>query len=369
MNNLSVLITGGTGSFGKCFAKCLLSNFDPKRVIIFSRDELKQHEMKTNGFDDPRLRYFIGDVRDIDRLRRAMDGVDLVVHAAALKQVPSCEYNPFEAVKTNVYGGQNVIDAAIDMGVDKVIAISTDKAVNPVNLYGATKLCAEKIFTQGNAYAGTKGTRFACVRYGNVIGSRGSVIPLFLEQKHSGKLTVTDDRMTRFWLSLDQAVEIVLKAFAFMQGGEIFVPQIPSMKIVDLAKAIAPECEIEMIGIRPGEKLHEVLITAEDGRSTVEYEGLYVILPQLSWWQRKNYKGATTLPEGFSYTSNSNKEWLTLGQLKNVVKEYSIPAPQKTQGQIAASAQTQKSRKTTMTNVNLHLNTAAANADAGPLAS
>jgi UDP-N-acetylglucosamine 4,6-dehydratase len=253
-----------------------------------------------------------------------MDGVDYVVHAAALKQVPSCEYNPFEAVKTNVNGAQNVIDAAIDMGVKKVVAISTDKAVNPVNLYGATKLCAEKIFVQGNSYAGPKGTRFCCVRYGNVIGSRGSVIPLFLEQKQNGKVTITDERMTRFWLTLDQAVDVVLKAFTYMQGGEIFVPQIPSMKIIDLAKAIAPNCSIEKIGVRPGEKLHEILITAEDGRAALEYDGLYIILPQLSWWHRQNYEDARRLPEGFLYTSNTNDSWLTLNQLKNMVREFII---------------------------------------------
>ena len=301
----------------------MLRDFHPKRLIIFSRDELKQHEMRTNGLDDPSLRYFIGDVRDMDRLRRAMDGVDYVVHAAALKQVPSCEYNPFEAVKTNVNGAQNVIDAAIDMGVKKVVAISTDKAVNPVNLYGATKLCAEKIFVQGNSYSGPKGTRFSCVRYGNVIGSRGSVVPLFLEQKQNGKVTITDKRMTRFWLTLDQAVEVVLKAFAYIQGGEIFVPKIASMKIVDLAKAIAPDCSIEMIGIRPGEKLHEILITKEDGRHTVEYDGLYVILPQLSLWQTQNYKNAKELTEGFNYTSDNNDQWLTINILKKMIKEYS----------------------------------------------
>jgi UDP-N-acetylglucosamine 4,6-dehydratase (inverting) len=317
----SVLVTGGTGSFGKKFTEIMLCDFHPKRLIIFSRDELKQHEMRTNGLDDPSLRYFIGDVRDVDRLRRAMDGVDYVVHAAALKQVPSCEYNPFEAVKTNVNGAQNVIDAAIDMGVKKVVAISTDKAVNPVNLYGATKLCAEKIFVQGNSYAGTKGTRFCCVRYGNVIGSRGSVVPLFIEQMQNGKVTITDERMTRFWLTLEQAVEVVLKAFVYMQGGEIFVPKISSMKIVDLAKAIAPNCAIEMIGMRPGEKLHEMLITTEDGRHTVDYDGLYVILPQLSWWQTQNYKNAKDVVEGFNYTSNNN-HWLMINELKRMVKEF-----------------------------------------------
>jgi UDP-N-acetylglucosamine 4,6-dehydratase len=318
----SVLVTGGTGSFGRKFTEIMLSKFHPKRLIVFSRDELKQHEMRTNGLDDSSLRYFIGDVRDVERLRRAMDGVDYVVHAAALKQVPSCEYNPFEAVKTNVNGAQNVIDAAIDMGVKKVVAISTDKAVNPVNLYGATKLCAEKIFIQGNSYAGTKGTRFCCVRYGNVIGSRGSVIPLFMEQMQNGNVTITDKRMTRFWLTLELAVEVVLKAFTYMKGGEIFVPKISSMKIIDLARAIAPKCSIEMIGMRPGEKLHEILITSEDGRHTVEYDGLYIILPQLSWWQTHNYENAKELAQGFYYTSDNNSRWLTANELKEMVKGY-----------------------------------------------
>jgi UDP-N-acetylglucosamine 4,6-dehydratase (inverting) len=318
----SVLVTGGTGSFGKKFTEIMLRDFHPQRLIIFSRDELKQHEMRTNGFDHPSLRYFIGDVRDVDRLRRAMDGVDYVVHAAALKQVPSCEYNPFEAVKTNVNGAQNVIDAAIDMGAKKIVAISTDKAVNPVNLYGATKLCAEKIFVQGNAYAG-EGTIFSCVRYGNVIGSRGSVIPLFINQKKAGRMTITDKRMTRFWITLDQAVQFVLNAIKCMQGGEIFLPKIPSMKILDLTRAIAPECEINIIGIRSGEKLHEVLITEEEGRHTVDYDGMYVILPNYDWWNRQNYKAGTQLPEGFTYASNTNDQWLSVKDLKGIIENYS----------------------------------------------
>ena len=317
--NLSVLITGGTGSFGKKFVEIMLRDFHPKRLIVFSRDELKQHEMRMSGFDDPSLRYFIGDVRDRDRLERAMYGVDIVIHTAALKQVPACEYNPFEAVKTNIYGAQNVIDAAINTGVKKVIALSTDKAANPVNLYGATKLCADKIFTQGNAYTGLRSTHFSCVRYGNVIGSRGSVIPLFMEQKKGGKITITDKRMTRFWLTLDQAVKLVIRALNHMQGGEIFVPKIPSMKIIDLARAVAPECEIENIGIRPGEKLHEILVTEEDARNTVEYNGMYVVMPSHSWWERQNYKDARRLPEGFAYTSNNNDEWLTVEDLKKIV--------------------------------------------------
>jgi UDP-N-acetylglucosamine 4,6-dehydratase len=326
--NLNLLVTGGTGSFGKKFIEIMMRDFKPNKIIVFSRDELKQHEMRMSGFDDPSLRFFIGDVRDISRLKRAMRKVDIVIHAAALKQVPSCEYNPFEAVKTNILGAQNIIDAAIDCGVKKVVALSTDKAVNPVNLYGATKLCSEKIFIQGNAYAGVQDTRFSCVRYGNVIGSRGSVIPLFVDQRKKGEVTITDERMTRFWISLEQAVEVVVKALCHMQGGEIFVPKIPSMKIVDLAEAIAPGCEIKIIGIRPGEKLHEILITEEDGRFTVDYDGLYVILPQFAWWRRQNYKDAGKLPEEFSYTSNNNDRWLTLNKLKIMAREFSTPFEQ-----------------------------------------
>jgi UDP-N-acetylglucosamine 4,6-dehydratase len=326
--NLNVLVTGGTGSFGKKFVEIMMREFKPNKIIIYSRDELKQHEMKMSGFNDPSLRFFIGDVRDKNRLKRAMREVDVVIHAAALKQVPSCEYNPFEAVKTNILGAQNIIDAAIDCGVKKIIALSTDKAVNPVNLYGATKLCSEKIFIQGNSYSGIQDTSFSCVRYGNVIGSRGSVIPLFVKQRKKGKITITDRKMTRFWLSLEHAVDVVIKALGHMQGGEIFVPKIPSMKIIDLAKAIAPDCEIEIIGIRPGEKIHEILITEEDGRYTVDYDGLYVILPQFSWWRRKNYKEADSLPERFSYTSNNNEKWLTLNQLENMAREFSTPLEQ-----------------------------------------
>ena len=326
--NLNLLVTGGTGSFGKKFVEIMLRDYKPNKIIIFSRDELKQHEMRIGGFDDPSLRFFIGDVRDKNRLKRAMREVDVVIHAAALKQVPSCEYNPFEAVKTNILGAQNIIDAAIDCGVKKVVAMSTDKAVNPVNLYGATKLCSDKIFIQGNAYTGAQDTSFSCVRYGNVIGSRGSVIPLFVKQRKEGKITITDRRMTRFWLSLEHAVDVVIKALVHMQGGEIFVPKIPSMKIVDLAEAIAPDCDIEIIGIRPGEKLHEILITEEDGRYTVDYDGLYVIMPQFSWWRRQNYQDANALPDGFLYSSNNNDRWLTLNQLKNMALEFSTPLEQ-----------------------------------------
>ncbi len=321
LDGKNILITGGTGSFGKKFIEIILSRFKPSRVIVYSRDELKQHEMRMSGFDSRCMRYFIGDVRDLDRLKRAMHGVDIVIHAAALKQVPSCEYNPFEAVKTNINGAQNVVDAAIDCDVNKVVALSTDKAVNPVNLYGATKLCAEKLFVQGNSYSKPMGPFFSCVRYGNVIGSRGSVIPLFMEQKKNGKITITDAQMTRFWLTLVDAVELVLKALAHMQGGEIFVPIIPSMKITDLAEAIAPECKIDTIGIRPGEKLHEVLLTEDEGREAVEYDGMYVIFPKHSWWKKGNYKKATKLPVNFQYCSKTNKRWLTIDDLKNVVDE------------------------------------------------
>lgn len=316
--NQSILLTGGTGSFGKHFCKIIIEKYHPKVIRIYSRDELKQHEMRQQ-FGEKYIRYFIGDVRDADRLKRAMEGVDLVVHAAALKQVPACEYNPFEAVKTNIHGAQNVIDAAIDVGVKKVIALSTDKAVHPVNLYGATKLCAEKIIVQGNSYSGPRGTTFSCVRYGNVIGSRGSVIPLFKKQRKTGKITITDRRMTRFWLTLDQAVELVTDGFNYMQGGEIFVPKIPSMKVVDLAKAVAPECEIKIIGIRPGEKLHEALITEEEGGNAVDYKGMYVIMPNYPWWERQNYITGKALSDGFKYASNTNDEWLTADDLTKIL--------------------------------------------------
>src|SRR5512139_1869727 len=274
-----VLVTGGTGSFGKKFIRIMLNEYHPVKLIVFSRDELKQHEMRVGGFDHPSLRYFIGDIRDVDRLRRAMHGVDIVVHAAALKQVPACEYNPTEAIRTNIIGSNNVIEAALDAGVKKVLALSTDKAVNPVNLYGATKLAAEKLFVQSNAYAGGSITRFSCVRYGNVVGSRGSVVPLFIKQRLSGKLTVTDLRMTRFWLTLEQGVRFVIRCTEQMQGGEVFVPKIPSTRIVDLANVIAPGAELEVIGIRPGEKLHEVLINEDEARSTIEVDDMFVVTP------------------------------------------------------------------------------------------
>jgi len=311
-----ILLTGGTGSFGKAFVRRLLATGDHLTVRIYSRDELKQVEMMREFDGDARLRFLTGDVRDRDRLRRAMQGVDLVVHAAAMKQVPICEYNPAEAVKTNVYGAENVIEAAIDSGVPRTVALSTDKAVGPVNLYGATKLCAEKLFVHGNIYDGTRRTRFSCVRYGNVMGSRGSVIPLFLEQAPSGVLTVTDKRMTRFWISLDQAVSLVLLAAQEMEGGEIFVPKIPSMRIIDLARAIAPEARVKEVGIRPGEKLHEVLLTEEDSRTTSELATYYVV------GRRAPHPAGKALPEGFAYASDTNTQWMTVDALRDFVAPF-----------------------------------------------
>ena len=311
----NILITGGTGSFGKQFVKMVLKPYEPKRLVIFSRDELKQHEMRMDGFDHPSLRYFIGDVRDKERLKRAFSGIDVVVHAAALKQVPACEYNPMEAVQTNVMGAKNVIDAALDSGVRKVIALSTDKAVNPVNLYGATKLVAEKLFVQSNAYSGYDGTRFSCVRYGNVVGSRGSVIPVFAKQRESGKVTITDPRMTRFWLTLAQAVRFVLTSLTKMRGGEVFVPKIPSMNIMDLARSIAPEAELDYIGIRPGEKLHEVLIGEDEARHTLELVDRYIIQPAHPWWKKQGITGKP-LEDGTSYSSFNNADWLSVDDLE-----------------------------------------------------
>jgi UDP-N-acetylglucosamine 4,6-dehydratase len=318
-NGKTILVTGGTGSFGRAFIASVLKQHDPRRLIILSRDELKQHDVQRE-FPDSRLRFFIGDVRDVDRLRRAFDGVDVVVHAAALKQVPACEYNPFEAVKTNIVGSQNVVDAAIDCGVERVLALSTDKAVNPVNLYGATKLCAEKIFVQGNAYASGKNTKFSCVRYGNVVGSRGSVIPIFLEQKKTGTVTITDPRMTRFWLTLEQGVDFVLHALRVMHGGEVFVPRIPSMSIIDLAKAVAPGCAIDETGIRPGEKLHECLISSDEARHTVMLDEMYVIKPEHQWWGETNWSDAAALPSDFEFSSNTNERWLSEHEALRIAK-------------------------------------------------
>lgn len=315
----SILVTGGTGSFGKKFVEIMLRDYQPQRLIVFSRGELNQHEMRTSGFDHPSLRYFIGDVRDAERLKRAFSGVTVVVHAAALKQVPACEYNPFEAIQTNIMGGKNVIDAAIDQGVRRILALSTDKAVNPINLYGATKLCAEKVFVQANAYAVAKNTRFSCARYGNVVGSRGSVIPIFIEQRRRGKITITDPRMTRFWLTLDHGVKFVIHCLEQMHGGEIFVPKIPSMRLLDLAATIAPGCEVEYIGIRPGEKLHEVLVSDDESRQTLATEDMFVIQPAHPWWKSENWPNAKPVPEGFRYSSDNNEQWLTRRELEELV--------------------------------------------------
>jgi len=319
LSGKTVLVTGGTGSFGRRFAQTALDKYGARRVIVYSRDELKQHEMRVSFGDDPRLAFFIGDVRDAPRLHRAFEaGPDVVVHAAALKQVPACEYNPFEAIKTNVLGAENVINAAIDTGVPKVLALSTDKAVNPINLYGATKLCAEKLFVQGNSYVGERATRFSCVRYGNVVGSRGSVIPVFLEQRARGKLTVTDERMTRFWLTLEQGVEFVIASIGRMKGGEVFIPRIPSMGLMELAKAVAPECGVEVTGIRPGEKLHESLMSADEARHAHAFEDFFVVVPEFHWWSHADWNEGQALPEGFSYTSDTNDRWLTGEELKEL---------------------------------------------------
>jgi UDP-N-acetylglucosamine 4,6-dehydratase len=319
----SVLITGGTGSFGRKFAEVMLNEHKPERLIVFSRDELKQHEMRTAGFDDLRLRYFIGDVRDMLRLRRAMDGVDIVVHAAALKQVPAAEYNPIEAILTNIMGARNVVEAALDTNVNRVMAISTDKAVNPINLYGATKLSAEKLLVQSNAYAGGKDTRFSCVRYGNVVGSRGSVIPVFVRQRKDGKVTITDDRMTRFWLSIDHGVRFTIRCIEQMQGGEVFVPKIPSARIVEVVEALAPDAKVERIGIRPGEKLHEVLVSDDEARHTIELQDMYVVEPAGALWFGHEWReSGTALPEGFAYRSDTNLEWLTIDEIRELAAPY-----------------------------------------------
>jgi UDP-N-acetylglucosamine 4,6-dehydratase/5-epimerase len=312
----TVLVTGGTGSFGRAFTRVLLDELHPAKIIVFSRDELKQHEMRVGGFDDPSLRYFIGDIRDRDRLRRAFAEVDIVVHAAAMKQVAACEYNPIEAIMTNVLGTRNVIDAALDTGVERALFIGTDKAVSPTNLYGATKLCGEKLFVESNAYSGASGTRFSCSRYGNVVGSRGSVIPLFKQQRETGTITVTDPRMTRFWITLEQGVRFVIHCVEEMHGGEVFVPKLPSMGLRDLADAIAPGCPIEEVGIRAGEKLHEVLVSEDEARHTLEFDELFVIWPTHSWWHGDRWSSGRPLPDGYSFTSDDNERWLSVDELR-----------------------------------------------------
>ena len=314
----TILLTGGTGSFGHTFVPMTLAKYNPKKLIIYSRDEMKQWNMAKLYKDDPRVRFFIGDVRDKERLYRALDGVDFVVHAAATKIVPTAEYNPFECIKTNVNGAMNLVDACIDRGVKRLVALSTDKASSPVNLYGATKLVSDKVFIAGNSYAGGKKTRFAVVRYGNVMGSRGSVIPFFIETAKSGVLTITDKRMTRFMISLEQGVELVWHAFDDMQGGEIYVKKIPSMNICDIARAVDANCEQKEIGIRPGEKLHEQMIGVEDAPHTYEYPGHYKILPAIHSWDsdERRIKDGVRVPEGFSYTSDNNKSWMTIPELQ-----------------------------------------------------
>lgn len=315
----TILVTGGTGSFGKRFVRTVLTEHDPHKVIVLSRDELKQYEM-AQEFNDPRLRFFLGDVRDRERLKRAFEGVDIVVHAAALKQVPAAEYNPMEAVKTNITGAGNVIESALDQGVRRVIALSTDKAANPINLYGATKLVSDKLFVAANSYAGAKDIRFSVVRYGNVVGSRGSVVPLFKRLRPSGRLPITDPRMTRFWITLDQGVKFVIRCLGQMYGGEVFVPRIPSMNIMDLAKAIAPECAYEIVGMRPGEKLHEVMIPEDDARRTVAFDDFFVIKPEFPWWGDDRWKDGRPVPDGFRYSSDTNEQWLTPEALREMVE-------------------------------------------------
>ncbi len=324
LNNKTILITGGTGSFGKCFTKYVLEHYEPKKIIIYSRDEFKQYLME-NEFKEykDKLRFFIGDVRDRERMQRAFEGVDYVIHAAALKQVPACEYNPNEAIKTNIHGAQNVIDAALDCDVKKVVALSTDKAVNPVNLYGGTKLVSDKLFVAANAYAGTKDINFSIVRYGNVAGSRGSIIPLFHNMVKNGKteLPITDYRMTRFWISLREGVELVIKALEEATGGETFISKIPSFKITDLAQAMLPGCQMPEIGIRPGEKLHEIMVTVEDSDTTYEYDKHFIVYPQVVWnsKQQINLNGRK-VTEGFSYSSDNNDQWLSVEEIKELLK-------------------------------------------------
>jgi UDP-N-acetylglucosamine 4,6-dehydratase len=323
LRGTSLLITGGTGSFGKRFVATALERLQLKRLVVLSRDELKQYEMQQR-LDAPHLRYFLGDVRDPDRLHRAFEGIDVVVHAAALKQVPAAEYNPFEAVKTNIIGAENIVNAAIDHGVKRVIALSTDKAANPINVYGATKLCSDKLFIAGNVYSGARETRFAVVRYGNVVGSRGSVIPFFLSRKKTGLLPITDPRMTRFWITLQKGVDFVIDCIERMAGGELFVPKIPSMNIMDLAAAIAPECKHEMVGIRPGEKLHEVMVPEDDARNTVMLDDRYVILPVADWSWLDHYKHMKRCPEGFRYASDTNDQWLSREQLVAMLEHVTV---------------------------------------------
>lgn len=323
LNNKNILITGGTGSFGKKCTEIILKHYKPKRLIIYSRDELKQFEM-AQQFPESKyscIRFFLGDVRDKERMNRAFRNVDYVIHAAAIKQVPAAEYNPFEAVKTNILGAQNIINVAIDQGVKKIIALSTDKAANPINLYGATKLCSDKLFIAGNSYVGRNNTIFSVVRYGNVAGSRGSVIPFFLKCRETGVLPITDPRMTRFWITLEQGVRFVLKSLDTMVGGELFVPKLPSMNIMDLAKVIAPECKTVITGIRPGEKLHELMIPKDDARRTIEFKDHYLIQPDFHYWKKRyKKKGGSNVPEDFEYSSDTNHWKLSEIEMMEIIQ-------------------------------------------------
>ncbi|MEL6287334.1 MAG: UDP-N-acetylglucosamine 4,6-dehydratase (inverting) [Pseudomonadota bacterium] len=329
MDGLKLMVTGGTGSFGNAFCRHVLDTYSPERLIVYSRDEFKQYQMAERFAHDPRLRFFIGDVRDRDRLARAMKDVDIVFHAAAMKQVVASEYNPNECLHTNIHGAQNIIDAAIDLGVSKVVALSTDKAVKPVNLYGSSKACAEKLFTAANHLAGADGPRFCSVRYGNVIGSRGSVIPLFREQAKTGKVTITHKDMTRYWLRIEDGVEFVANCASFMHGGEVFVLKVPSMRVVDLAEVLAPDCTHTYIGIRPGEKLHEAMVSHEEAANTLEYEDFYVITPMIQMWGAPSYgsylgQAGKSVAEGFSYSSDNNSVWLDQDDLLKLVSQTDV---------------------------------------------
>lgn len=328
LNQKTILITGGTGSFGNAFTEYVLTHFNPKKIIIYSRDEFKQFQMAEKFKNQKgKLRYFIGDVRDRDRLFRALDGVDYVIHAAALKQVPACEYNPMEAVRTNINGAMNLADAALNCGVKRVVALSTDKAVNPINLYGGTKLVSDKLFTAANAYAGEKDVRFSIVRYGNVAGSRGSVIPFFKNILDQGGdvLPITDYRMTRFWISLDEGVQLVIKALEEARGGETFISKIPSFRVTDLAEAMAPACKMKEVGIREGEKLHEIMVTREDSAMTYEYEKHYIIYPHYNWWEEERVlPGGKKVEDGFAYSSGTNTQWLDTTQLRERLENMRI---------------------------------------------
>jgi len=320
LTNRTILITGGTGSFGKKFTEVVLKKYKPKKLIIYSRDELKQYEMQELFKAYKNIRFFIGDVRDKDRLLMAFHGVDFVLHAAALKHVPAMEYNPAEAVKTNTIGAMNIIDVAIERNVKKVIALSTDKACNPINLYGATKLCSDKLFIAGNSYSGSAKTAFSVVRYGNVVGSRGSVVPFFKQKMKEGALPITDRRMTRFFITINQAVDFVIRCFEIMHRGELFIPRIPSVRIVELARVMAPKCKIKFTGIRPGEKLHEAMISEDDARNTLEFKDYYIVKPSFPWWDDKNHYKGKRVPDGFRYSSDTNKIWLEGKRLKKFLK-------------------------------------------------